>query len=103
MFLDWLTIQYSRFRTSPIINLYPTIASVVCKNGNRKLNNISSYAMKMFGIEYRGFLLRFCMHRNEFNCIFGSKQLRQYAIRSLIWGYDIVTIRPSVDESLFTS
>ena len=42
---------------------------------------------KKFGIEYQGFLLRFCMHRNEINCAFGSKQLRKYAIRSLIWGY----------------
>ena len=49
----------------PCINVHPTIASVVYKNGDRK----ASYAMKKFGIEYQEFLLR------------------KYAIRSLIWGY----------------
>ena len=44
--------------------------------------------MKKFGIEYQGFLLRFCTHRNYFNCVFRSTKLRKYAIRSLIWSYD---------------
>ena len=56
-------------------------------------NTIASYPMKKFVIEYQGFLLHFCMHTNEFNCVFGSKQLRQYAIRSLIWGYDLIGSR----------
>ena len=43
----------------PCINVYPTIDSVVYKNGNCK----ASYAMKKFGIEYQEFLLRFCTHR----------------------------------------
>ena len=43
--------------------------------------------MKKFGIEYQGFLLRFCTHRNYFNCLFRSTKLRKYAIRSLIWSY----------------
>ena len=38
--------------------------------------------MKKFVIEYQGFLLHFCTHTNEFNCVFGSKQLRQYAALS---------------------
>ena len=57
------------------------------KNDNRKLNTIASYATKKFGIAYEGFLLRFCTHRNEFNCVFRSTKLRKYAIRSLIWSY----------------
>ena len=65
------------------INLYPTIACVVCKNSNRKPNTIASYALKKFGIEYQGFLLHFCTHRNEFNCVLESKQLRKYAIYAL--------------------
>ena len=51
------------------INLYLT-AACNAKNDNRKLNTIGSYATKMFGIEYQGFKLRFCTHRNEFNCVF---------------------------------
>ena len=50
------------------------------------------YATKKFRIEYQGFLLRFCTHRNEFNCVFRSMKLRKYAIRSLIWSYASVTI-----------
>ena len=56
------------------INEYPTTACDA-KNDNRKLNTIASYATKKFGIEYQGFLLRFCTHRNEFvfsgsrNCV----------------------------------
>ena len=61
-----------------------TIACVVCNNSYHKPNTIASYTMKKFGIEYQGFLLCF----NEFNCVLGSKQLRKYAKRSLIWGYD---------------
>ena len=57
------------------------------KNDNRKLNTIVSYPTKKFGIEYQGFLLRFCTHRNEFNCVFTFTKLRNYAIRSLIWSY----------------
>ena len=70
----------------PCINLYPTTACDA-KNDNRKQNTIASYAMKKFGIEYQGFLLRFCTHRNYFNCVFRSTKLRKYAIRSLIWSY----------------
>ena len=69
------------------INLYPTTACDA-KTDNRKLNTIASYARKKFGIAYEGFLLRFCTHRNEFNCVFRSTKLRKYAIRSLIWSYD---------------
>ena len=54
-----------------------------------KLYTIASYVTKKFGIEYEGFLLCFCTHRNKFNCLFWSKKLRKYAIRSLIWSYDI--------------
>ena len=68
------------------INLYRTTACDA-KNDKRKLNTIASYATKKFGFEYRGFLLRFCTQRNEFNCVFRSKKLRKYAIRSLIWSY----------------
>ena len=50
---------------TPCINLYPTTACDA-KNDNRKQNTIASYAMKKFRIEYQGFLLRFCMHRNYF-------------------------------------
>ena len=57
------------------------------KKRQSQTDTIASYAMKKFGIEYQGFLLCFCMHKNEFNCIFRSKQLHKYAIRSLIWGY----------------
>ena len=71
---------------TPCINLYPTTACDA-KNNNRKQNTIASYAMKKFGIEYQGFLLRFCTHRNYFNCVFRSTKLRKYAIRSLIWSY----------------
>ena len=46
------------------------------------MNTIASYAKKKFGKEYQGFLLRFCMHRNELNCIFESKKLRKYAINT---------------------
>ena len=70
MFLDWFTIKYTRFGTTPCINLYPTIACAVCKNGNRKTNDIASYSMKKFWIEYQWFLLLFCTHRNKFNCVF---------------------------------
>ena len=31
--------------------------------------------MKSTELRYQGFLLRFCTHRNESNCVFGSKQL----------------------------
>ena len=68
------------FSTRSCINLYPTFACVVCKNNNSKLNTKESYTTKKFGIEYQGFLLHFCMHRNEFNCVFGSKKLFKYAI-----------------------
>ena len=71
---------------TPCINLYPT-AACDAKNDNRKQNTIASYAMKKFGIEYQGFLLRFCTHRNYFNWVFRSTKLRKYAIRSLIWSY----------------
>ena len=86
------------------INLYPTTACDA-KNDNRKQNTIASYAiasyaMKKFGIEYQGFLLRFCTHRNYFNCVFRSTKLRKYAIRSLIWSYVmLVAILLSVDFS----
>ena len=73
----------------PCINLYPTTACDA-KNDNRKLKTIASYATKKFGIEYQGFLLRFCTHRNEFNCVLRSTKLRKYAIHSLIWSYDDV-------------
>ena len=72
----------------PCINLFPTTACDA-KNDNRKLNTIASYATKKFGIEYQGFLLRFCTHRNEFNCVFSSTKLHKYAIHSLIWSYGI--------------
>ena len=52
--------------------MYPTIVCVVC---NQKLNTIAQNAMKSTELRYQGFLLRFCMHRNESNCVFGSKQL----------------------------
>ena len=48
----------------------------------RKLNTIAPYATKKFGIEYQEFLLRFSTHRNEFNCVFRSTKLRQYATLS---------------------
>ena len=67
--------------------MYPTTACHA-KNDNRKLNTIASSATKKFGIEYQGFLLRFCTHRNEFNCVFRSTKLRKYALRSLIWSYE---------------
>ena len=57
------------------------------KNDNRILKTIASYATKKFGIEYQGFLLRFCPHRNEFNCVLRFTKLRKYAIRNLIWSY----------------
>ena len=62
----------------PCINVYPTIASVVYKNGNRK----ASYAMKKFGIEYQEFLLRFV--RTENNAFLGPSNCvnRQYAALS---------------------
>ena len=63
------------------INEYPTTACDA-KNNNRKLNTIASYATKKFGIEYQGFLLRFCTHRNEFNCVFRFTKLRKYAALS---------------------
>ena len=65
------------------------------KNDNRKLNTIASYATKKFGIEYQGFLLRFCTHRNEFNCVFTFTKLRKYAIRSLIWSYVNISTKSS--------
>ena len=68
--------------------LSTTGTNLDAKNDNLKLNTIASYAMKKFGIEYQGFLLRFCTHRNEFNCVFMFTKLRKYAIRSLIWSYD---------------
>ena len=71
---------------TPCINLNPTTACDA-KNDNRKQNTIASYALKKFGIEYQGFLLRFCTHRNYFNWVFRSTKLRKYAIRSLIWSY----------------
>ena len=42
----------------------------------------------MFRIEYQGLLLRFCTHRNEFNCVFTFTKLRKYTIPSLIWSYE---------------
>ena len=57
------------------------------KNSNRKPNTIGSYAMKKFGIEHQGFYWVFVRTEINFNCVFGSKQLREYAIRSFIWGY----------------
>ena len=45
------------------------------QKGNHKLNTIAQYAMKSTELRYQGFLLRFCTHRNEYNCVFGSKQL----------------------------
>ena len=45
------------------------------QKGNHKLNTIAQYAMKSTELRYQGFLLRFCTHRNESNCVFGSKQL----------------------------
>ena len=63
------------------INLYPTTACDA-KNDNRKLNTIASYATKKFRIEYQGFLLRFCTHRNEFNCVFRFTKLLKYAALS---------------------
>ena len=89
MFLDWFTIKLTRFGATQCINLYPTPACDA-KNDNRKLNTIASYATKNFGIEYQGFLLRFCTHRNEFICVFRSRKLRKYAIRSLIWSYELI-------------
>ena len=56
------------------INLYQTIACDA-KTSNCKMNTIASYAKKKFGKEFQGFLLCFCMHRNELNCIFESKKL----------------------------
>ena len=47
----------------------------------------SAIRYENFGTEYQGFLLRFCMHRNELNCVFGSMQLHKRTICSLIWGY----------------
>ena len=44
--------------------------------------------MKKLRIEYQGLLLRFCTHRNKFNCVFRFTKLRKYAIRSLIWSFD---------------
>ena len=43
----------------------------------------SAVRYEKFEIEYQGFLLRICTHRNEFNHVLGSKQLRKYTIRSL--------------------
>ena len=84
---------------TPCINLYPTTACDA-KNDNRKQNTIASYAMKKFGIEYQGFLLRFCTHRNYFNCVFRSTKLSKYAIRSLIWSYDYILFH-LLDNSIF--
>ena len=47
--------QY-RFGTMPCINLYPTIACVVCKNGNHKLNTIAQYAMKSSELSIKDFI-----------------------------------------------
>ena len=80
---------------TPCINLYPTTACDA-KKDNRKQNTIASYAMKKFGIEYQGFLLRFCTHRNYFNFVFRSTKLRKYAIRSLIWSYDIDVLKSTL-------
>ena len=82
---------------TPCINLYPTTACDA-KNDNRKQNTIASYAMKKFGIEYQGFLLRFCTHRNYFNCVFRSTKLRKYTIRSLIWSYELLQIATQTQE-----
>ena len=64
----------------PCINVYPTNASVVYKNGNHK----ASYAMKNFGIEYQEFLLRFCTHRNNLIAFLGPSNCvnTQYAALS---------------------
>ena len=45
------------------------------QKGNHKPNTIAQYAMKSTELRYQGFLLRFCTHRNESNCVFVSKQL----------------------------
>ena len=88
MFLDRFTTKYTRLGTMQCISLYPTIAFVVFKNGNHKPNTIVQYAMKCSELSIKDFHCVFvCAHINEFNCFFGSKQLRNYAIHSLIWGY----------------
>ena len=99
MFLDWFTIKLTRFGATPCINLYPTTACDA-KNNNRKLKTLASYATKKYGIEYQGFLLRFCTHRNEFNCVLRSTKLRKYAIRSLIWSYAKIYVTWSVNVQL---
>ena len=85
MFLDWFTILYKRFGTTPCINLYPTIACVVCKNGNHKSNTIAQYAMKSSELSTNDFycvLIRTAMNLIAFwgpiNCV----------NTSLIWGYE---------------
>ena len=45
------------------------------QKGNHKPNTIPQYAMKSTELGYQGLSLRFCKHRNESNCVFGSKQL----------------------------
>ena len=90
MFLDWFTILYTRFGTTPCINMYPCL----CSNCNRKQNTIASYAMKKFGIECQGFLMLFCMQRNEFICVFrvqggggggGALNLDIFSLEMLRW------------------
>ena len=39
------------------------------QKGNHKPNTIAKYAMESTELRYQGFLLRFCTHRNESNCI----------------------------------
>ena len=58
---------------------------------NCKQNTIGSYGTKKFATEYQRFELRFCMHRNEFNCIFRCKKLCKYVIYTLIWSYEHCT------------
>ena len=63
MFLNWFT----RFGTTPCINLYPTIACVVCKNSNHKPNTIGQYAMKSSELSINDF---YCVYvRTEMNLI----------------------------------
>ena len=51
----------------PCINLYPTIACVVCKNGNHKPNTIAQYAMKSSELSIKDFYCVFV--RTEMNLI----------------------------------
>ena len=52
----------------PCINLYPTIACVVCKNSNHKPNTIASYAMKSLELSIE-----------DFNCFFVHTEMNLFA------------------------